>query len=222
MAVGALAGLAIQRGVQPRAVPAIVVQDRLARDTSALALQTYADVPHDAGVSWGDIQVAATYEIMAPSDAGVFDPSSALTRGASAVVLENMFAFPPFAPTTPTFADVPQSRPDYAAIEAIYHAGLTTGCGGGNFCPDIALQRGQMATFVVKALAIDPSTAPPTPLYLDVALDGGASAEFPFIQIFGQKALLDPCAPNMFCPSDPITRAQTAQVVRRVLVARAP
>jgi hypothetical protein len=223
MAVGALAGLAIQRGVQPRAVPAIAVQDRLARDTSALALQTYGDVPRDAGgVSWSDIQIASTYEIMAPSDAGVFDPSSALTRGASAIVIQKLFALPDFAPTTPTFADVPQSRPDYAAIESIFHAGITSGCGGGNFCPDVALQRGQMATFVVKAMGIDPSTAPQTPLYLDVTADGGVAAEFPFIQIFGQKALLDPCAPNTFCPSDPISRAQTAQIARRVLVSRAP
>ena len=78
----------------------------------------------------------------------------------------------------------------------------------------------QMATFVIKALGIDPLTAPQTPLYDDVSADGGTAAEFPYVQLFGQAALLDPCGPKLFCPSAVITRAETAQVVRRTLVVK--
>jgi hypothetical protein len=49
------------------------------------------------------------------------------------------------APATADFADVPTSHPFFQFIEALYHSGITAGCGGGNFCPDNPLTRGQMA-----------------------------------------------------------------------------
>jgi hypothetical protein len=32
--------------------------------------------------------------------------------------------------------------------------GSRSGCGGGNFCPDAAVTRGQMAVFLAKALGL--------------------------------------------------------------------
>ena len=58
------------------------------------------------------------------------------------------------APATPTFADVPVSHPFYQFIEALSASGVTGGCGGGNFCPDRPLTRGQMAVFLAKALGL--------------------------------------------------------------------
>ena len=56
-------------------------------------------------------------------------------------------------PSTPTFGDVPTSHPYYQFIEALAKSGITGGCGSGtNFCPDAPLTRGQMATFLAKAL----------------------------------------------------------------------
>jgi hypothetical protein len=217
MAAGALAAIAVARGVRPRDVPPVVVQDRLARDTSALALHPFDDVGRDAGTSWGDVQIASTWEILDGLDAGYYGASAALTRGESAGVVQKLFSLPAY--TGPqAFADVPASRADYGAVQSIFGAGLTSGCGGGNFCPDQPLERGQMAIFVVKALGLDPLTAPQVPLYDDVTTDGGVAAEFPFVQLFGQAGLLDPCGPKLFCPVAAITRAEAAQVVRRTLV----
>lgn len=58
------------------------------------------------------------------------------------------------APATPTFADVPSSHPFYQFIEALAASKVTGGCGGGNFCPDKPLTRGQMAVFLSKALGL--------------------------------------------------------------------
>ena len=58
------------------------------------------------------------------------------------------------APGTPTFNDVPVSDPAYQFIEALAASGVTTGCGGGNFCPDAPLTRRQMAVFLSKALGL--------------------------------------------------------------------
>jgi plastocyanin len=57
-------------------------------------------------------------------------------------------------PATPTFADVPPSDPRYRFVEALAAAGITGGCGGGNYCPDAALTRGQMAVFLSAALGL--------------------------------------------------------------------
>ena len=57
-------------------------------------------------------------------------------------------------PATPTFGDVPASHPFYQFIEALAYSGITGGCGGGNYCADAPLTRGQMAVFLSKALGL--------------------------------------------------------------------
>lgn len=54
----------------------------------------------------------------------------------------------------PTFNDVPVSHPFFQFVEALANSGITAGCGGGNFCPDNPLTRGQMAVFLAKALGL--------------------------------------------------------------------
>jgi hypothetical protein len=58
------------------------------------------------------------------------------------------------APGTATFADVPTSYLYFRAIEALAAAGITSGCGGGNFCPNQAVTRGEMAKFFAVALGL--------------------------------------------------------------------
>jgi hypothetical protein len=58
------------------------------------------------------------------------------------------------APATPTFGDVANSHPFYQFIEALAKSGITGGCGGGSYCPDVPLTRGQMAVFLAKALGL--------------------------------------------------------------------
>jgi hypothetical protein len=57
-------------------------------------------------------------------------------------------------PAMSDFADVPTNHPFFQFIEALYHSGITSGCGGGNFCPNSAVTRGQMAVFLAKALGL--------------------------------------------------------------------
>jgi len=57
-------------------------------------------------------------------------------------------------PSIATFADVPTSHPFFQYVEALSASGITGGCGGGNFCPDAPLTRGQMAVFLAKALGL--------------------------------------------------------------------
>jgi hypothetical protein len=58
------------------------------------------------------------------------------------------------APATASFTDVPTGHPFFQFVEALVASGITAGCGGGNYCPDQAVTRGQMAVFLSKALGL--------------------------------------------------------------------
>jgi len=58
---------------------------------------------------------------------------------------------------------VPTTHRFYKFIEALYLAGITAGCGGGKFCPDQPLTRGQEAVFLATALGLNWGPDPPTP-----------------------------------------------------------
>ncbi|NOZ95388.1 MAG: hypothetical protein GXP47_11730 [Acidobacteria bacterium] len=53
-----------------------------------------------------------------------------------------------------SFNDVPTSRWEYSAIETLYHHGLTAGCGSGNFCPDVEINRQEMAVQILRAMGV--------------------------------------------------------------------
>ncbi len=57
-------------------------------------------------------------------------------------------------PASAAFLDVPTSHPFFQYVEALAGSGVTGGCGSGNYCPDAPLTRGQMATFLARALGL--------------------------------------------------------------------
>ncbi len=58
------------------------------------------------------------------------------------------------APATATFGDVPTTSGQFKFVEALVAAGITAGCGGGNYCPNDPVTRGQMAVFLASALGL--------------------------------------------------------------------
>ena len=57
-------------------------------------------------------------------------------------------------PATPTFGDVPATDGAFQHVEALAASAVTSGCGGGEYCPDATLTRRQMAVFLTKALGL--------------------------------------------------------------------
>jgi hypothetical protein len=58
------------------------------------------------------------------------------------------------APGSPSFNDVPTDHPFFQYIEALKASGITGGCGGGSYCPNNPVTRGQIAVFLAKALGL--------------------------------------------------------------------
>jgi len=86
------------------------------------------------------------------------------------------------------FSDVSTSNSIHDHVSAIAAAGITSGCGGGKYCPGNAVTRGQMAVFLNKLGALSSDQFPvvnafmlnaeiPVNFHETFTLDGGAASE---------------------------------------------
>jgi hypothetical protein len=125
--------------------------------------------PSDVTLGFVCSSGSAGYGYRVEALSGTIDNSVWFSNGAQYVVKitasgPNLFSFkgvtiwwhravspPPFSAT---FNDVPTSHPQFQFIEALAESGITVGCGGGNYCPNNPLTRGQMAVFLAKALGL--------------------------------------------------------------------
>jgi hypothetical protein len=57
-------------------------------------------------------------------------------------------------PASATFSDVPTSSPWFPYVEALVDTNVTGGCAPGLYCPNDPVTRGQMATFLARALGM--------------------------------------------------------------------
>ena len=80
-------------------------------------------------------------------------PTNPVLRQQMAVLLLRTLGGAGYAPpacTVETFADVSCGSTFGPWIYDLVARGITAGCGGGNYCPTLSANRGQMATFIVK------------------------------------------------------------------------
>ncbi len=108
----------------------------------------FADVPADHPHATG-IAAVATAGITRGCTPDRYCPAASLTRGQMATLLTRGLGLPP---GDGAFADVPADHPHAAGIAAVARAGITRGCRPDRYCPDRAVDRAQMASFLVRAL----------------------------------------------------------------------
>ena len=107
------------------------------------------------------------------------------------------------------FADA-GTGPFRDAIDALARNGISSGCGGGNFCPASPVTRAQMAVFLLKA-EHGPGYAPPSPGFGQPFIDvppGSFAADW--IDQLYAEGIASGCAPDYYCPDASVTRAQMA------------
>jgi Tol biopolymer transport system component len=95
-----------------------------------------------------------------------------------------------------------------ADIEWAFDEGITVGCSAERYCPGDAVTRGQMATFLVRALDL-PATA--TDYFSD---DDGTTHEQDINRVRA-AGITAGCAPGRYCPEDVVTRGAMASFLAR-------
>ncbi len=114
---------------------------------------------------------------------------------------------PPLPPVVVPFTDISDSKFVDDIVWA-WEEGITAGCSPTLFCPDGLVTRGQMATFLARALDL-PATS--TDFFTD---DEGNTHEGNINRV-AAAGITAGCGPNTFCPNGLVTRAQMATFLSR-------
>ena len=141
----------------------------------------------------------------------MYCPESSVTRAQMAVFIlrgEHGSAYVPPAATGTVFGDVSTSTFAAAWIEQFASEGITSGCGGGNYCPDSNVTRAQMAIFLLKG-KYGSAYVPPvaTGIFSDVPV-GSFAADW--IEQLAAEGITSGCGGGNYCPSANVTRAEMA------------
>lgn len=109
----------------------------------------FNDVP-GTGFAAAYIEDLAARGVTGGCGNGDFCPGNPVTRASMAVfllVMKHGTGYVP-PPATGLFSDVPTTDPNAPWIEQLAREGITGGCGGGRYCPNDAVIRGDMAVFL--------------------------------------------------------------------------
>jgi hypothetical protein len=148
--------------------------------------------------------------------AGRFCPGDVLTRAQTAVFLLRARHGGGYAPPPATgtmFADVPEGSFAAAWIEQLAREGITSGCGGGNFCPGASLTRLQMAVLMLKAEhggAYRPT--PATGMFTDLP---ATAAYAEWAEALAREGVSRGCGAALFCPAQVVDRQSMAAFLSR-------
>jgi len=114
-----------------------------------------------------------------------------------------------------SFSDVPETDPFFYYVESAYRNGITSGCGGGNFCPTMAIDRKEMAVWLLRAKH-GPAYAPPacTGIFGDVTCPSTYAA---WIEELYNEGITAGCGSGNYCPDTAVTRAQMAVFILKTL-----
>jgi hypothetical protein len=143
---------------------------------------------------------------------GNYCPDDAVTRAQMAVFLlrgKEGLCYVPAPETGTVFGDVPVGSFAARWIEELAARGVTSGCGGGNYCPNSPVTREQMAVFLLVALEGVSYVPPPctTPEFADVPCSSGFAR---WINELVERNITVGCGGGNYCPGDSVTRAQMA------------
>ncbi|PKN93179.1 MAG: hypothetical protein CVU44_12180 [Chloroflexi bacterium HGW-Chloroflexi-6] len=168
---------------------------------------TFSDVPASYW-AWAWIESLSAAGITGGCGSGAYCPDNTVTRAQMAIFLEKSMHGSSFVPpnSAPTFGDTAGHwAEDW--IEALKNDGITGGCGSGNYCPENAVTRAQMAVFLLKSKH-GPTYVPPNigPTFGDTA---GHWAE-DWIEQLAAEGITGGCGSGNYCPENPVTRAQMA------------
>jgi hypothetical protein len=176
----------------------------------------FLDVPSNDPF-YTDIGKLAARGVTVGCGGGNYCPNDPVTREQmAAFIMRAKGEFSPPPPATQRFNDVPPGNPFYSFIDRLAVLNITLGCTPDHlfYCPTAPVLREQMSAFILRGLG---EFNPPTPgsqRFNDVP---SSNVFYNFIDRMAVLNITLGCTPDhlMYCPSDPVTRAQMAAFLVR-------
>ena len=134
-------------------------------------------------------------------------PNANVTRGEMATFLVRALDLPA---TATDYFDDDETSTHENSINRIRAAGITSGCAPNKYCPTANVTRGEMATFLVRALEL-PATL------TDYFTDDETSTHEDSINRVKAAGITSGCTATTYCPTAPVTRGQMAAFLQRAL-----
>ncbi len=171
----------------------------------------FLDVPQ-GDIFHSYVEKVFRHGITAGCSGGNYCRNNAVTRAQMAVFLLKAEHGSGHAPPSCTgiFADVPCPGPYTDWIEELAAEGITSGCGGGNYCPNTPVTRQQMAVFLLKTEHGSAYTPPGCAgIFDDVPCPGQYSD---WIERLSAEGVTGGCSvmPPLYCPTASNTRGEMA------------
>ena len=185
-------------------------QDRFDATSEPYGLAWALTSPYsDIGSSpfYGDILWIAQRKITVGCNATEFCPTALVTRGMMASFLARAFALP--AASRDYFTD-DEGLSHENNINRLAESGITLGCSETRFCPQGTVSRGQMASFLDRALGLPGASR-------DWFNDDDGTAHESAINRIAEAGITNGCAATRFCPGGRVSRQQMAALLRRAL-----
>jgi hypothetical protein len=157
------------------------------------------------GAFAADVQWAFDRGITAGCAPNLFCTNNRVSRQQMASFLVRALGLPP-ASTDP-FRDDEASEHE-GDINRIAEAGITGGCGPERYCPTARVTRGEMASFLVRAFGLPPSSE-------DFFTDDESSIHEGDINAVAAAGVTAGCEADRFCPTSPVTRGQMVAFLHR-------
>ena len=188
--------------------------------SATISVTAFLDVPAD---HWAvdEIEKAKAADIVMGYGDDIYHPEWPVSRGQMAVYLARAVAggeeAVPTGPLQPTFPDVPADHWAYRYIEFAHSKDIVRGYSEGGYCPDVALDRAQMAVFVARAIAggetaLESYTPPEAPTFPDAPPDSWMYAHVEYV---AEHGVVQGYPDRLYHPDDPCTRDQMAVYVSR-------
>jgi hypothetical protein len=187
-------------------VAALAIVGAVASGKPAVAIGVSgAFVDDDGSLHEPDINAIAAVGITAGCGPSIYCPSALVTRAEMATFLARALELTPL--DTGSFNDTSASI-HARNINAIAAEGITSGCSSTAFCPNQAVTREEMASLLARALDLPEGTGTP---FSDVS----GSAHVADISAIATAGITAGCAASLYCPYNPVTRAQMATFLTR-------
>jgi hypothetical protein len=176
----------------------------------------FPDVP-PSNPFYTDIGKLSARGVTLGCGSGFYCPDDPVTREQmAAFILRATGEFNPPTPPTQRFNDVPPANVFYKFIDRLAELQITLGCTPDHtlYCPHDPVLREQMSAFILRGLG---EFNPPTPMSQRFTDVPPANVFYNFIDRLAVLQITLGCTPDhtLYCPTDPVTRAQMAAFLVR-------